>query len=66
MPKYEVHVSEDYDPQPPRQIVQITAITPASTPDLIIALCNDGTLWSLSITRHEWKQYPPIPQPGDE
>ena len=49
----------------PRKIVQI-AVAPAGTehePD-VVALCNDGTVWILSI-HGQWHQLPAIPQQED-
>ncbi len=31
---------------------------------VVVALCNDGTLWELE--QCKWTQLPSIPQPGDD
>jgi hypothetical protein len=49
----------------PRKIVQIC--TGGADNVRIIALCNDGTLWTaMGITAPKWHQVPGVPQPEPE
>ena len=44
-----------------RKVIQIdTALTDKLV--LVVALCDDGTMWSRD-NRTDWKQLPPVPQP---
>ncbi len=53
----------------PRKIIQISACGVPDTDtaygyQLVFALCDDGTLWSIdyTVTEPNWKPVPPIPQ----
>jgi hypothetical protein len=51
-----------------RRVMQIqTHIVPANGAayDVITALCDDGTIWTIDVSSQggEWSPVPPIPQP---
>lgn len=48
-----------------RKIVQISTISPNKTTlPLILALCDDGTVWGMSFTEGgKWRMIDPVPQP---
>jgi aminoglycoside phosphotransferase (APT) family kinase protein len=54
------------DIKEPRRIVHIaTATEPETYCPIIVAICNDGTLWGLTTKRQgtsRWEQLPEIPQ----
>lgn len=49
-----------------RKIIQVAVESDPGTKGDVIALCNDGTLWSFNYINHlgrsGWKLLPPIPQ----
>ena len=53
-----------------RQIIQIATIPlPPDVPKdvfVVVALCNDGTVWSIGNNTENWGRIKDIPQPEDE
>ena len=47
-----------------REIVQIAVTSEGpNTYSVVVALCNDGTLWNMSLEYGGWAQLTNIPQP---
>jgi len=52
-----------------RKVVQIATSSVPDEPDILYALCNDGTIWSLNLgarTENHWQRAKDIPQPEEQ
>jgi hypothetical protein len=47
-----------------RKVIQVAAVTPQQSPDVLYALCDDGTVWEREMCRESsgWRQIEPVPQ----
>jgi hypothetical protein len=51
-------------PTEPRKIIQTSVIQDTdNTICTLVALCNDGTVWTYAFDFRPWQQQPAIPQP---
>lgn len=51
-------------PPRPRKIIQLTATAGTNAEGELFALCDDGTVWTLTYAG-QWHEMPAIPQPPD-